>query len=100
MLRKLTASLPEEDIEVVSMVTLTDLGKFDIAVVDSSTEKAAETCSYIRNVWYIPVVLMVRRRQKDWQRFQSIDTDAYITEDASSAELLARIRAIVRRRSK
>ena len=99
MIRKLSTSLSEEGVEVVSMITLPKRKRFDLAVVDSSAEEAEVACRYIKQVWGIPVVLVVKRKQTDWERLQALDTDAYIPEDVSSAELIARLRAVVRRYS-
>ena len=98
MTRKLSTSLSEEGVEVVRMLT-PRRKSFDLAVVDSSAEEAEAACRYIKQVWGIPVVLVVKRKQTDWERLQALDTDAYIPEDVSSAELIARLRAVVRRYS-
>ena len=99
IIRRLSASLAKEEIEIVPAMLVPKQGRFDLAVVDSSVEGAETVCRNIKQLWGIPVVLMVRGRQADWERLQSLDIDAYIPEEIGATELAARLRAVVRRRS-
>lgn len=97
-MRRLAASLAKEEIEVVSTIQAPRQGRFDLAVVESSVEGAETVCRNIKQLWGIPVVLMVKGEQADWERLQSLDSDAYIPEGIGATELAARLRAVVRRR--
>ena len=97
MIRRLSASLAGRGIEVVRTMTVPKAESFDVAVVDSLVDEAEAACRCIKRVCGVPVVLIVRGRQTDWEKLQSLDTDAYIPEGASGAELAARLRAVVRR---
>ena len=99
MVRRLSASLARQGIEVVGTVPVLGEEGFDLVVVDSLEEEAETACRRIKQTRGVPVVLMVRGRQTDWDKLQSLDTDAYIPEGVSGAELAARLRAVVRRRS-
>jgi DNA-binding response OmpR family regulator len=99
MVRRLSVSLAGEGVELVRAVTPVGEGKFDVVLVDSVIGGAEAACHYIKQVSSIPVVLMVRARQADWQRLQALDADAYVPEGVGGAELAARLRAVVRRRS-
>lgn len=97
MIRRLSASLAGRGIEVVRTMTVPKAESFDVAVVDSLVDEAEAVCRCIKQVCGVPVVLIVRGRQTDWEKLQSLDTDAYIPEGASGAEVAARLRAVVRR---
>ena len=104
--RRLSTALAGEGIKVVSasdgldgMMALLKQDEFDLAVVDSSVEGSETVCHNIKQLWGIPVVLMVKGKQTDWEKLQSLDSDAYIPEGIGAAELAARLRAVVRRRS-
>lgn len=99
MIQRLTTSLAGEGIEVVHTKARLEPERFDLAVVDSSVEEADIACRYIKELGGIPVVLIVRERHADWERLQSLDSDGYIPERMGAAELAARLRAVVRRRS-
>lgn len=99
MVDRLSDLLSGEGVELTRTVTLVDEGRFDVVLVDSLIGGAEAACRYFKQVSSIPVVLMVRARQADWQRLQALDTDAFIPDGVSGAELAARLRAVVRRHS-
>jgi len=99
MIQRLTTSLAGEGIEVVPTKAQPKGERFDLAVVDSLSEEAETACQCIKELWGIPVVLIVKGRQVDWDRLQSLDIDGFIPEWMGAAELAARLRAVVRRRS-
>jgi two-component system response regulator VicR len=74
--------------------------KFDLAIVDSSLESADEICARIMEQHSVPVALMVDESEADWKRVCLIKTDGFLTEGASDTELIARIKAILRRNQK
>ncbi|TET12672.1 MAG: hypothetical protein E3J81_10375 [Dehalococcoidia bacterium] len=105
IMQRVSTSLAGEGIDVVSTsdrpqaMALLKHERLDLAVVDALVEDVEASCRCIRELWGIPVVLIVRERQADWERLQSLDTDGYIPERAGAAELAARLRAVVRHRS-
>lgn len=104
-MQRVSTSLAGEGIDVVSTsdrpqaMALLKHERLDLAVVDALAEDVEASCRCIRELWGIPVVLIVRERQADWERLQSLDTDGYIPERAGAAELAARLWAVVRHRS-
>lgn len=99
MIKKLSVFLVREGIEMVGtsdrldkMITLPEAGGFDLAIVDSQA-----ACHHIKEIWDMPVVLIVNRRQANWERLQSLDADGYLAEEAENGELVARLRAMLRR---
>jgi len=98
-IQRLAASLAGEGIEVVSTKARPEEEGFDVAIVDGLVDEAGVICQRIKELWGIPVVLIVRGRQADWERLQSLNTDGYISKGMGAAELAARLRAVVRRRS-
>lgn len=104
MIKKLSVFLAREGIEMVGtsdrvdkMITLPEQGGFDLAIVDSQAETTEAACHHIKEIWDMPVVLIVNRRQADWERLQSLDADGYLAEEAENGELVARLRAMLRR---
>ena len=79
------------------MLALEKQDGFDLAIVDSLSEKSEAACYHIREFWEMPLVLIVSQRQPDWERLQSLSADGYLPEEAKDAELAARLRAILRR---
>ena len=99
IIQRLSTSLAKEEIEVVSTTRVPGQERFDLAIVDSSVERAETICRNIKQLWGIPVVLMITGGQADWERLQSLDSDAYIPGEIGATELAARLRAVVRRQS-
>jgi len=97
--RRLSASLVGQEIEVFGMMVVLGGEHFDLAVVDSLVEDVEAACRSIKRAYDVPVVLMVRGKQADWEKLQLLDVDAFIPEGVSGAELVARLRAVVRRHS-
>ena len=101
--QRVDATLTQEGIEVVSAFTspqtesLLAQETFDLAMVDTLIDDVEAACRSIRDLQGIPVALMVRERQQDWERLQALDADGYVPEVASDAEQAARLRAVVRR---
>ncbi len=88
------AVAPEEpDIGAV----LSQIGYYDMVIVDSLADGAEATCQYLEELQAIPFVLMVKGRQVDWRKLQPFDAQGYIYEGAGKEEIAARIRAIMRR---
>ena len=83
--------------EVLEVVTLLKQDKFDLVVVDSSAEGIDMTCRRIREVGSVPIVLMIGQEQPDWKGMQTIDVDSYIPQGVNGTELVARLKAVLRR---
>ena len=104
MIRRLTASLAGGGIKVIGasdgldrMMALLKQDEFDLAVVDSLSEEAEAACRCINELWDIPLVLIVREKQANWEKLKSLDADGYIPEGAGEAELAARLKAVANR---
>ena len=104
MTRRLIASLAGGGIEVVGLaemgeaVDLLEQERFDLAIVDSLIGEAGMFCYCISKLGHVPVALMIREAV-DWTKLQSLDADGFIPDWVGKAEMTARLRAIVRRRS-
>ena len=83
--------------EVFEVITLLKQDKFDLVVVDSLAKGAETTCRRIRELGSVPIVLMIGQRQPNWKGMQSLDIDGYIPQGVNGAELVARLRAVLRR---
>ena len=69
----------------------------DLVVVDSLAKGVETTCRRIREVGSVPIVLMVGQERPDWKEMQSLDINGYIPRGVNEAELVARLRAVLRR---
>jgi DNA-binding response OmpR family regulator len=100
---RLATSLVGKDHELISpskvheVITLMELRKYDLVIVDSLTEEVATICNHIGELEGIQVVLMVEQKQPDWAKIQSLGINGLIPWEASGVELVARLQAIVRR---
>jgi len=83
--------------DLVEVITLLKQGKFDLVVVDSLAKGVETTCRRIREVGNVPIVLMIGQERPDWKEMQSLDINGYIPQGVNGAELVARIRAVLRR---
>jgi len=102
-IKMITRCLSNEGIKLVSSLeVLEDNSRltregFDIAVVDGLLKQAETACRSIRELYNIPVVLLVDRRSVDWKRLQSLAIDGYIPQETKGKELAARLRSVARR---
>jgi len=83
--------------EVLEVVTLLKQGKFDLVAMDSLAKGVETTCRRIRETGSVPIVLMINQQQPDWKEMQSLDINGYIPQGVNGAELVARLRAVLRR---
>lgn len=101
--RRLILTLAGSEFEIVcpsavhEVVTLLKQDKFDLVVVDSLAKGVETACRRIRDIGNVPIVLMVGQEQPDWEEMQSLDINGYIPQRASETELVARLRAVLRR---
>jgi len=101
--RRLISTLAGSDFELVcpsdlgEVVTLLKQDKFDLVVVDSLVKGVEPTCRRIREVGSVPIVLMINQKQPDWKEMQSLDINGYIPRGVNGIELVARLRAVLRR---
>jgi DNA-binding response OmpR family regulator len=76
---------------------LIKLGKepHELTLIDSQLSCAKETCQHIRELFAIPVLLLIDRAA-DWQELESFDVDGYVLKDVGAEQLLATMRAVLR----
>lgn len=69
----------------------------DVILVDSLHNEAARVCRATRQDVRPPVALLVSGSSLNWGNYTGWDVDGFISEDAGSQEILARLKAIARR---
>jgi DNA-binding response OmpR family regulator len=95
--------LADQEIEAVAagsgsgVLALAAAGNFDLVVVDSSATEADSVCRCLRASNDVPVVLIAREASFDWSHIQSLEAIGYITAQSGEAELVARLKAVMRR---
>ncbi len=101
--RKLILALAGSEFELVcpsdiaEVVTRLKQDKFDLVVVDSLATGVETTCRHIRDIGNVPIILMIGQEQPDWKGIQSLGVNGYIAQKVSGSELVARLRAVLRR---
>jgi hypothetical protein len=73
---------------------------YDIVLVDSKYKDAELACEFIYGMDCVAVGLITDENKTDWKRIQWWYFDGVITINAKKEELIARIKAICRKRSK
>jgi DNA-binding response OmpR family regulator len=71
--------------------------KCDLVIVDSLLSNVEKICYDICGLCCVPLILMVDESRVSWKTLSNIDTDGFISEDASDNELLVRVNALCRR---
>jgi DNA-binding response OmpR family regulator len=85
--------------EIPEAIELLKRESFDVVVVDSLYEEAQLACKSIAEISLIPIALLVKDRETNWDRICRWNVDGYVPEESGHIEMLARIRAISRRKS-
>ena len=103
MLTELAAFLDRNSIELVGFAEVSAAlaalkpAQFDAVVVDSSLAEAATVCRCVNDLEDTPLVVMIRGAKVDWAKLQSLNADGYILPGTGRSELVARLRAVLRR---
>ena len=77
--------------------TLLTQHEFDLVVIDSSINGTETMCRNIKETKAIPIVLILEQKYLDWKEMHYMNADSYIYEGTSGTEVLARLRAVLRR---
>jgi DNA-binding response OmpR family regulator len=83
--------------DVMPVLAVLNQEKFDIALVDSNLKNIESVCYRISMTCLTPVALIINSAKTDWAKFSLLDVDGFVTDGCSSTELMAQVRAIVRR---
>jgi DNA-binding response OmpR family regulator len=70
---------------------------FDLSIVDMLADNAEEACNCINDRWHLPLILIVKHQQADWEQLEVLEAYGYISDTFSKSELIARLAAIARR---
>lgn len=83
--------------DMAEMETLLEYDGIDLIVLDSARADVDRLCRYIRLVGVMPVVLIVDDEPAGWKYVNSLEVDSYVHRGANRAELVARLKAALRR---
>jgi DNA-binding response OmpR family regulator len=72
---------------------------FDVVVIDSLNEEAQLACKSIAEISLIPIALLIKDKETNWDKICYWNVDGYVPEESGNTELIARIKAISRRKS-
>jgi len=70
---------------------------FDVALVDTLAGGVEVACCCISKLFKTAVILLVDEGDADWKQLQLLEPQGYIYEEASGAEMAARLWAVMRR---
>jgi DNA-binding response OmpR family regulator len=102
-LKRLNACTVNNGVDIVGLsqtpeaIALLQSERFDVVLIDSLLEEAANACRYICDIACIPIAILVRETEANWQKLCSWEVDGFVPEESSKIELVARIKAISRR---
>jgi DNA-binding NarL/FixJ family response regulator len=100
---RLGAFAAGSDLEILGFARLSDVLDYlekdgcDAFLVDSQHPEAVAACEYLQEICLVPVALLVRSSEADWQDYCSWKVDGFIAEESSKTEMVARITALARR---
>jgi len=103
MTERLVDLLAQQGVDVMTVTNMSQVasvmqgGNVELVVLDPLAIEAEALSSCLRAVSAGPVVIALSNRQTDWERLQSLAIDGYLPEEAGNAEVLARMRAVIRR---
>jgi DNA-binding response OmpR family regulator len=83
--------------DVPEALTRLKLERFDVVVIDSLLTEAYSAVQNISESGRVPVALLTREHNTNWQNLRSWEVDGFLPEEAGNFELVARIKAISRR---
>ena len=102
-LKRLDASLDNEGIDLVSISGLSEAfarleqERFDVVMIDSLIEEVGYACRNIYKLACVPIVLLFREREANWQKLNSLEVDGFVPVESGKYEFASRIKAISRR---
>jgi PleD family two-component response regulator len=99
---EISAALGQAGLNVISAAdrqeSLAKLAEANLVILDEESPDVAETCSYIREELNLPIIIIGSDASDSaWDRAVSMGADAYMRRFANRSEMVARIKAILRR---
>lgn len=104
-IKRLNAWMDADGVDLVGLSGMSEAisrlqqERFDVILIDSLLEEAANACRCIFEMACAPIALIVREAEANWQKLCSWEVDAFVPEESGRVELLARIKAVSRRRN-
>jgi DNA-binding response OmpR family regulator len=101
MLHDLAALLRKEGAEISHLASFAEAGDqleqgcFELLIVDKMDEETTRFCEQPHNIL---IALLLEEKSADWAKLQQYKIEAFLSGDAGNAELIARIKACVRRK--
>lgn len=103
-LNSILYDINNHNIELKSLSEIDDVvsnligGQYHIVIVDSLYDNADTACFKLCDMATVPVALLIRQSKVNWNRLYALNVDGYIFEESGKTELLARLKAIARRK--
>ncbi len=79
-------------------ITLLKQEKFDAVIIDFECGVKPEICDDLYELTKVPLALLINQTLANWKELRTWRVDGFIPEESSNIELVARIKAITRRK--
>jgi DNA-binding response OmpR family regulator len=106
VLKRVTTCLQHSSVDLVGLPLLTDVlsrlqqDNFDVILIDGIHAEACSACRRLAANSGVPIALLVRETEANWQNLCSWEVDSFISDEAGQIEMVARLAALARRKNK
>jgi hypothetical protein len=106
VLKRLNTCMLHSCVDMVGYPQLTDVisrlrqDSYDVILIDGLHDEACSACQYLAGNSSVPIALLVRETEANWQKLCTWEVDSFISDEAGQIEMVARIAAIARRKNK
>jgi DNA-binding response OmpR family regulator len=105
MLHRLTARLDHDEVSLIACSSTGEIPQileqehFDVVIIDDLFNDTEAICQNANQAGKTPVAVLFRKTETDWKKLRTLEVDGFFPDEAGRSELMARIRAVSRRRS-
>jgi DNA-binding response OmpR family regulator len=105
VVQRFSTALAADGIDVESLICDSFLAfesiesqQYDLVIVDSLFENLKLVCDLICDIDCAPLCLILNEKMDDWKLISGLKVDGFLTKEAGTTELRARIKAACRRK--
>jgi DNA-binding response OmpR family regulator len=104
MEKRLSAKVDQNAFEITGCRSLEDAADlleyqpFDMVIVDNLINNARQICRSTAALSDSPVALLLQEKPVNWRGLEQLKVDGFLADGGTNAELMARLRALMRRK--
>ncbi len=104
MIHRLSAKIDPDDFVVTGCHNPAEAAEilehlqFDMVIVDNLVDNARLVCRNTAILSSTPVALLLQEKPVNWKGLGALNVDGFLADGGTNAELMARIRAYIRRK--